>query len=192
MSSSLNFRKDKRTEKVFDHNIQDYTEREHIWSIALRHDFNERGLNCEVTDHGVDGTGKFIRDKLENYNADKKYTFSEDKELLIEIKTAPEWLNAFYTFKAFCLKQCIQEEAWICVPRLAGYHIFESPALEKMLKYKHKIYRGFSPVDKAVRIPMEDIDQMVTDKLAYYQKWTAKAKGFVKKNQKILTREKKQ
>jgi hypothetical protein len=191
MSSSLNRRKDQRSEEVFGHNIKDYTEREHVWSIALRTDFNERGLTCEVHDHGVDGTGELITDKLANYNADKKYAFEGGKEMLIEVKTAPEWLTKFFTFKVFCLKECVAEDAWVCVPRMASYYLFEKPALQKMLKFKHAIYRGFSPNDLAVRIPMEKINKMVDDKIAHHHSWMPKAKKHVEKNRVTLTREKK-
>jgi hypothetical protein len=148
-------------------------------------------MSCEVRDHGVDGSGEIIRDKLANYNADKKYKLASGKDMLIEIKTAPEWLNSFFTFKVFCLRECVSDSAWVCVPRVAGYYLFKPSAIEKMLGYRHAIYKGFSPNDIAVRIPMSDILQMVEDKDALYREWRPKAVRYVQQNLEILTRDKK-
>lgn len=192
MASSLDHRRDVRSVEVFGHNIKDFTEREHHWSIALKYDFQQRGLMCEVSDNGVDGTGDLITDKLANYNADKKYALSNGKDMLVEIKTAPEWLNKFFTFKVFCLKKCIADGAWVSVPRVAGYYLFKPQSLEKMVaEYKHDKYRGFSKTDWAVRIPMDDITQMVTDNFALYREWSPKAVRYIKVNLDILNREKK-
>jgi hypothetical protein len=190
MSLSLEHRKDIRSEETFGLNIRDYTEREHYWSIALHLDFLYRGLICKLSDNGVDGSGKIIRSKLENYNADKKYTLPSGKNILIEIKTAPEWLDSFFTFKVFCLKECINENSLICVPRIKHYYIFKTKSLEKMLQYNHSIYRGFSPNDKAVRIPMYDIKEMVKNKMVIYREWGPKSYRYIEKNMDILTREK--
>ncbi len=207
MTSSIDHRRDVRPIETFGHNIKDYTEREHHWSKALHLDFEQRGLICELSDYGVDGTGELILDKLTNYNADKKYHILKlEKELLVEIKTAPEYLNGFFTFKVFCLRECVSEGAWICVPaagierRPSGYFLFKPAALEIMLdkkKYVQRKYwnettnKGFSPNDIAVRIPMGHIQQMVDDKLAIWRDWMPKAKRYIQEHLDILTREKK-
>lgn len=190
MSLSLDYRKDERTEEIFGHNIRDYTEREHHWSVALHLDFQRRGLICKLSDNGVDGSGKLIKNKLENYNADKKYSLPSGKNILIEIKTAPEWLNSFFTFKVFCLRECVNENAWVCVPRIKCYYLFKPKCLTKMLQYDHAIYKGFSPNDKAVRIPMRDIEEMVKNKMALYREWMPKPQFYINDNINILTREK--
>jgi len=197
MTASLDFRRDGRTEKVCAHDIEDYTEREHYWSIALRIDFNAHGMDCDVADYGVDGSGTLIRGKLPNYNADKKFTFADGKEMLIEVKTAPEGLEDFFTFKVFCLKKCVEQNALVCVPQMRGYHLFEVPALKLLLDKKlfvHKIYRGFSPNDPAVRIWTEedgrmDMQEMLAQKLVWFKRWSPEATQFNQNHKEILTRE---
>ena len=192
MPTSLEHRRDDRTEEVFEHNIEDYSEREHYWSLALRLDFEERGITCEVEDHGVDGSGRLIRDTLPNHNADKKFILEDGREWLIEIKTAPEYLRKFFTFKVFCLEQCIEQGAWVSVPRLAQYYLFKPSCLEQFLNsHEHRIYRGFSPNDVSVRIPMDFINNMIHEHHAMHRTWKPRAKMFVDANQEILTRERK-
>ena len=127
-------------------------------------------------------------------------TYKKDdygKEMLIEVKTAPEGLEDFFTFKVFCLKKCVEQNALICVPQMRGYHLFEVPALELLLDKKlfvHKIYRGFSPNDPAVRIWAEedgrmDMQEMLAQKLVWFKRWSPEATQFNQQHKEILTRE---
>lgn len=190
MTKSLDHRRDVRDVETFAHNIKDYTEREHIWSIALRIYFGETGNPCNVEDYGVDGSGELIETKLSNYNADKLFKFV-DKTLQIEIKTVPEWLTKFFTFKTFCLKECVKQKAFIVVPRMDHFYWFSTESIEKILKYPSKIYHGFSSTDLAVRIFMDSVEGLIKDKLVFRNKWKPKSKEYILKNKEVLLRDKK-
>ena len=190
--TSLDHRRDERTVEVFANNIEDYTEREHYWSLALRIDFEERGTICEVEDYGVDGSGRLIRETLPNHNADKKFVLANGREWLIEIKTAPESLTKFFTFKVHCLQQYIKQGAWVSVPRLNEYYLFSPTALQHFLdNFEHRIYHGFSPNDIAVRVQMDFTDRMVDEQHGIRRPWEPRAQMYVNKNAKLLTRERK-
>jgi len=196
MSASYEFRKGDRPAEVCNHNIQDFTEREHYFGIALRIYFNESGEPCKVHDHGVDGTGTIIFDKLSCYDADKLFEFTNGVKQAIEIKTAIEACDGnFFTFKVFCLEQCIREDAWVCVPRRRWFYLFTPDALKKMLDkklFEQRIYHDFSDNDKAVRISMEYIHyNMISDGIAFRRNWGPESQKYVYDNVDILFREKK-
>lgn len=191
MGKSLDFRKDNRSKEVFGQNIEDYTERERCWSIALRHDFVNRGMLCDIKETGVDNTGALIEGNLKNYNADKTFVFKDGHKLLIEIKTAPEYLKNFFTFKVFSLKECLKQQARIVVPRIACYYLFGLDSIEHMLTLPAKIYEKFSPNDPAIRIYMDThMDSMLKNQSVLKREWTVKAKKYIEENKDLLTRDK--
>lgn len=191
MSKSMAYRLDERTEEVGSHNIQDYSEREHLWSLVLRHDFCHKGKPCNVIDNGVDGEGNFIRGKLDNYNVDKVYIFEDGTKKNIEIKTAPEWLEKFFTFKSFSLKGCIEQYAGVMVPKLNHYYYFPEDVIEWMLSYPHRIYPPFCPNKPAVRIPMKDIEAKIASGKVEKNIWHTGVHNLIEEYKPILTREKK-
>src|SRR3954463_13760880 len=117
MTSSLDHRRDVRSEDVFAQNIEDYTEREQRWAEALRIDLVERGLRCRTGDTGVDNSGGLIRGKIGHCNPDKIFRFPHGWKL-VEIKTIPEYLYQFMTFKVRSFASCIKNEAVVLVPKL--------------------------------------------------------------------------
>lgn len=189
MNESIKHRMDNRSVEVGRHNIMDFTERESCWGEAYRLHLIEDGWECSIIEWGVDNSGELIEGKLNNFNVDKKFILDKDGqhiEMLVEIKTAPENLKSFFTFKVSSLKQCVKQFANILLPRLQEFYIFDPSKISKMLCFDHKIYPGFSPNDLAVRIPMVEIN-----KLSQPFYWNTNAKKFINSNKELLTREKK-
>ena len=189
---SLDFRRDNRSLDVFRHNIKDFTQREHYWGLALRIDFCERGKICKIQEHGVDNDGKLILNRLPNYNVDKIFKFNNGKEVHIEIKTIPEYVKSFFTFKISSLKSCVDEKAYILVPRENSYYLISHETIIYILnKFPKKIYDKFSKNDLAVRLYSEHISEFVIDKKIIMKNWKDKAKQFIYNNYDILFKEKK-
>jgi|GEM_PF-3629171 hypothetical protein len=191
MTESLDFRKDTRSTETFIQNISDFTQREQIYGEALRRDIAER-LNVDVglRSHGVDNTGGFISDALGNHNVDMCFLI-KGKEKYFEIKTAPEYLDSFYTFKVFSLRQAIEQKAGVALTKLNYYYIFGASALEWMLEnLKHSIYPRFSPNDTAVRIYASQVNDLYNSKMLMFRNWTPKAKHFIEQHRTLLLKEK--
>ena len=168
-TNSFEYRKDFRTKEIFEENLIDFTEREYYWGIILRLDFTERGHPCSLIEHGVDNTGKLIEGRLPNYNVDKIFSFLNGKKKPVEIKSIPENINNFMTFKVSSLEVCCEEDAWLIVPRSKAYYLYNSKTCRYLLEnYPHKIYwnyetqKGFSP-KPAVRIFKNDIQKFIKD-----------------------------
>jgi hypothetical protein len=190
--SSLKKRRDKRSEETFAHNIEDFTEREFYWGIALRFDFLEKGQKCSIEEHGVDNTGKLIEGRLPNHNVDKIFYFEDRENLLIEIKTIPEYVKNFFTFKSYALKCCRDQKAWILVPRSEKYYLFPPKTCGYIFeKYKHQIYPKFSANDPAVRLYTSEIIKLIENKKIIEKEWAPKVKSYIQDNYDILFREKK-
>lgn len=189
--NSLDKRRDIRTVEVFADNVEDFTEREMLWGIALRYDFTERGNNCSIEECGVDNSGKLIDGRLPNYNVDKIFKFLDGTEEQIEIKTIPEYVKNFFTFKAHSLRNCFQKKAMIVVPRSQSYYTIPKETCELLYKnYPHKVYPKFAS-DPAVRIYSSEIEKFIFERKIIKQNWTEKAKSFIKKHYSALFREKK-
>lgn len=189
--SSLDQRKDIRTVEVFADNLEDFTEREMLWGIALRYDFTERGNPCSIEECGVDNTGKLIEGRLPNYNVDKIFKFLDGKQVQIEIKTIGEYVKNFFTFKAHSLRNCFEKNAFLIVPRSNSYYIF-SPSACKLLyeNYPHKVWDNFWKGGLSVRIFSNEIENLISNKIIKKRDWTNKAKSFIKHNYSELFREK--
>lgn len=192
---SLDFRRDIRTVEVFAKNISDYTNRERIWAQALRLDFCERGWNCSVEENGVDNTGKLINKKV-TCDADKLFVFKERPETLrfteelIEIKCWAENLS-FMTFKVNNFKSYIEQGANVVVPRTKDYHFFYPAALIWMLdNLDQAIYRGFSANDLAVRISMNQVENLLKKGYGFSNQWLPQSSNFINENKNILTKDK--
>lgn len=189
--NSLDKRKDSRSLDVFEHNIKDFTEREYYWGLALRIDFCERGINCQIEEHGVDNQGNLILGRLPNYNVDKIFNFTNGKKMHIEIKTIEEYVKNFFTFKVSSLNSCVQQNAHIIVPRSSHYYLIKNETIKEILKnYKHAIYEKFHKKEKAVRIFTDNIENMIVYKKIIKNKWKEKAKDFILKNYNIVFRQK--
>lgn len=189
--NSLNFRKDNRSVNVFKDNINDYTEREHIYGEALKLEIIKRG-KCEVTvdDHGVDNSGGLIEGNLENYNPDKKFSIN-GKMKYVEIKTAPEYLENFYTFKVFSIQETLKNNGILALVQFKHYFLFGEKSMTWMLSnLEHKIYRGFSPNDIAIRVNTFHLDEFIKQKWILHRNWSKDTRIFLDNHQDILLREK--
>lgn len=194
---SLDIRRDNRSIEVFSDNIKDFTQREYYWGIALRIDLCERGAVCEVEEHGVDNDGNLILNRLPNYNVDKIFKFKDGRQINIEIKTIPEYVRNFFTFKVSSLKSCLEQNAHVLVPKKDNYYLILNKGINEILNnYPHKIYwnfktnKGFSPNNLAVRIFSEDIEKFIKEKNIAKREWKIKAKRFIQKNNETLFKEK--
>jgi hypothetical protein len=188
---SLEIRRDNRSVDVFSENIKDFTQREYYWGIALRIDLCERGHICEIEEHGVDNDGNLILNRLPNYNVDKIFKFEDGRQINIEIKTIPEYVRNFFTFKVSSLKSCLEQNAHVLVPKKDNYYLILNKGINEILNnYPHKIYDKFSSNDLAVRIFSKDIEKFIKEKNIAKREWKIKAKQFIHKNYNILSREK--
>lgn len=191
MNNSLCFRKDNRSEEVFASNIHDYTQRESIYGECLRIEFENRmKVKVILNENGIDNSGNLIENNLNNHNVDKKYLI-DGKEELIEIKTAPEFLNNFYSFKVFSIKKVCEQNAKVALTKCKEYFIFGKGSLEWMLEnLPHKIYSGFSPNDIAVRIYKDQINDLINKKLVIHKEWCEDSMKNIERYKFILMRDK--
>lgn len=191
MSTSLDFRKDNRTTETFKQNISDFTEREQLYGEALRLDIEERlQRNVEIRAYGVDNSGNLIDHTLQNHNVDMCFLI-DGKEWFFEIKTAPEHLDSFYTFKVFSLRQALQQKAVVALTKMDYYYIFGAGALTWMLdNLPHAIYPRFSPNDTAVRIFAHQVNDLYHAKHIMFRKWNPQAKNFIEINRAVLSKQK--
>lgn len=187
---SVDKRRDDRTIAVFSNNIEDYSRREMLWGLVLRKDFCERGQECDIEEHGVDNAGKLITTRLPNYNVDKIFVFQKGGRAHIEIKTCPDGLDKFFTFKVTSLMQCVNESAYILVPQSQAYYLVKPETSEYLLTFEHKIYPRFSPNDPAVRIYKNEIIDLVDFGGIVKKKWMPEASRLIAANCKELFREK--
>lgn len=188
---SLAYRMDNRTRDAFKTDIEQFTEKEFYWGIALRYDFCERGMPCQLEEHGVDNTGRLIEGRLPNRNVDKKYVFEDDlPPAYIEIKTIPEW-SPWFTFKVESLENCLDHDAQIVVPRLHKYHMFDRTGIEHFLaKFKPQKIEKFG--DKlCIRVRPDVIHDMVAGGMTTDTPWLPKAKAYIEDMKAILFAERK-
>ena len=187
--NSLDKRRDDRSIDVFSKNIKDFTQREFYWGIAFKTYLQENGFNCEILENGVDNSGKLIINELDNNNPDKILKF-KDKKILLEIKTIPEYINNFFTFKVSSLRSCLEHNAIILVPKKYEFFIIQTQAISKLLQYPHKIYDRFSPNDLAIRIYKKDIEEMLSNRYMIKSKWGNLSGKFIENNYNVLFRKK--
>jgi hypothetical protein len=193
---SIDHRRDVRTIAKFGQDIKLGAKKERIWGKILLESFNKSGENWEVIEHGVDNTGKLILGKLPNYNVDKIFFYkTKNKKILAEIKTIPENLCSFMTFKERSLIECIKNKACIIVPKRYKYYLYKKEACFYLYEnYNSKIYwnfktgRGFSPNDPAVRIYSEHISKLIKSKLIKVYTWGEAARKKIEENWKILSK----
>ena len=189
---SLEYRMDVRTLDEFETDIKQFTLKEFYWGIALRYDFCERGMTCQVEEHGVDNTGKLIPGRLPNYKVDKKYHFAADvPPAYIEIKTIPEW-SPWFTFKVSALRGCIEQDAQIVVPMNQHYYMFDYVGMEHLLDnfpVRNDIAAfGYKP---CIRVRSTIVEQMINDNLMAKTAWQLQAKTYIEKMRSTLFAERK-
>lgn len=188
--NSLDFRRDKRTVEEFANDVEDFTEREAYWGVILRHDFIEKGKFCCLEDYGVDNSGKIILGRLPNINVDKVFHFANGKKKFIEIKTIPEGVKKFFTFKASSLLSCVEQNAYIIVPRSCSYYVLPPDICDYFYKnYTHEVYSNFAFGKKAVRIYMNDIEKLIKENKIIRKEWSSGSKKLINKNYNVLFRQ---
>jgi hypothetical protein len=187
----LIMRMDNRTEEEFSEDISQFSLKEFYWGIGFRYDLCERGMPCQVLEHGVDNTGKLIRGRLPNHNADKRYVFTNGmKTMDVEIKTIPEECTGFFTFKVSAIKGCYRHKAKILVPMMEDYHLLGNKAFFWLLENceVRTDYKGWGG-KACVRVNAWQMRCLVREGLVSYKKWMPKAKSFVNSIKHILLEE---
>ena len=168
---SLDTRRDNRTVEQFRENIRIGHMIEAAWADVLSVDFStKQKCNVSFTDNGVDNSGDVIFDSQGVDFTTPDFVFhypNEDK--ITEIKTAPEYLNKYYTFKACCFKTAVKLQSRVILCRLGYYDEFSPVAAEWMLNnLKTTTYRNFSPNDPAVRIGQQIVERDYYKTSPYY------------------------
>lgn len=179
---SIDYRRDVRSIEQFAADIEEFTKKEYYWGLALRLDFCERGMPCEIIEHGVDNSGELIPGHLPNHNVDKIYSFLNGTKQHIEIKTIPERIRGFFTFKLTSINACIKQKAHILVPRSWAYYLIPPETCSILLRYPHEIHKGFAPGKPSIRIFESDIKEFIRKKKILRNEWKEKADKFIKNN----------
>ncbi len=184
---------DHRSEEDFKEDVSQFTEKEFYWGMSLRIHLIENGLDCRIEEHGVDNTGKLIRGRLPNANADKMFHFTSGKPpVKVEVKTIPEWCTQCFTFKTCALKGCYAQRAYILVPRSGVHYILGRTAFRHLIenlpvRTDIKTF-GYKP---CVRASSEMIEEMVGEGMIKKQRWSPAASKYIKKMGEILFAERK-
>jgi hypothetical protein len=184
-------RKDNRTDEQFALDIALDTAKQRVWAEILQNYFQEKTNKvCEKIEYGVDNDGNVVHGNLENDNVDNIFVFG-DNQRKIEIKTIPEFVENFMTFKASSLRSCFRQNAYIVVPKRFVFYTYSTSICEELhRKYPHKIYDRFSPNDPAVRIYKSDIEKFMVKKEIMVKEWTQSCKELIEDNWELLSKEK--
>jgi hypothetical protein len=184
---SYKFRKDSRTDKQFADDLKKYHKKEAVYSEAYRlHLEADPYLSVECIENGVDPTGEVIHGNIDDeydyiYNITDNAA-EEDFQRKIEIKTAPEYLDKFFSFKVSSLKRCVKYGADLIVCKINSFWHMPLDHITPILEvFPHKIYYGFSPNDKAVRLLKEDVENYLIK-----SDWHEDARYYIKSNVNIL------
>jgi hypothetical protein len=180
---SYKHRKDNRDDKQFAKDIKIAHEREAIYAEAYRLQLQSASpeVNVELIPYGCGPDGEVIKGHI-NDIADALYKIGP-VETLVEIKTAPEYLDKFFTFKVSALKKCVKHNASLLVCKHETFWMCNSIAKiqEMMDDLEHKIYYGFSPNDLAVRMTKELIEYYFL-----HVEWCEPAQEYINVNKGVL------
>lgn len=184
---------DNRTIDEFIEDIGQFTLKEFYWGVAFRYDLCSRGLPCKILEHGVDNTGKLIRGRLPNHNADKMYVFENGmKPMRVEIKTIPEYCNDYFTFKVSAIKGCHNQRAKILVPKRDHYYLLGNKAFFWLLENceVRTDYKGWGGKE-CVRINTWQMRCLVRDGTVTQKSWAMRPFEFIERMQDILLEDRK-
>ena len=191
---SLATRRDIRSVEQFANDIELNTAKEKVWSYVFQSQMEEKIGFCERIGNGVDNSGKIIQGDLKNNNVDYIFNFVNKlgckKILPVEIKTIPEWLENFMTFKASSLIACVKQKGVLLVPKRYKFYLISNKTCKFFHdEYEHKIYKSFSPNDLAVRIPSKDINMLIKTGKIYLKDWANTSREMIESNWDFLSRE---
>jgi hypothetical protein len=186
---SLSSRMDNRTPEQFAAQLREGHQVEDLLGEAFRLQL-ELNYNSTVAieNVGVDNTGAVIDGNLPFHDVDKKFIWGT-QSLRVEIKTAPTYLNDFFTFKVSSLRTCVQKNSvMLLFPKAAPhnyYLIWPKQAVSLLADFPHKIYKGFSPNDQAIRIKyFQYIEYLDGPK-----RWCSKALRYIYNNKDVLLKD---
>lgn len=181
-------RKDTRTDEQFEKDIKLAHQKEGVFAEAFRIQLEQgSGASVLYEPRGVDSSGKIKKGRVtDDFDCLYKIVLSQSShlEMSVEIKTCPEYLEKFFTFKVGSLKRCVKHNAALLVVKHKCYYICGPERCQDMIdNFPHKIYYGFSPNDLSVRIDRKTIEN-------YFNKseWSAPSQQVINKNMDILTR----
>lgn len=181
--------------------------KERVYAAAFHADAVARGFRrCGYRDNGVDNSGRVIKGRLANSNADYAFWGITDHDDPWEVKANVE--NPRYmTYKRDNLKSYVAQKARILSPTTSGYHILSTPAMETIMErcrcrtdYKgfggKEAYRagiGFCPesIRAAERcgLTLQEIglvDRLVARGLIMYRTWTPQAMEIIDEHRGLL------
>lgn len=181
---TLNHRKDKRSTEEFAKDLKKYHRIESAWSEIQRHDWINKGIyeRVDILPFGTDDKGKIWEKGAKGKLRKPDYIFrcynkgSVEKIHIIEMKAHPSVAKyPFFTYKVSSFKNCIKFNGTIVTP-LPDCRLIYSPKAQKIIldRFEHKIYYGFSPNDKAVRIQTDEMEKLIEEKLVKRAHWHPK------------------
>ena len=179
---SYNHRKDSRTDEEFASDIKRAHIKEGIYGEAYRIQLEfETGESVTYVPYGCDPTGDVIKGRV-NDVADALYIINTE-EKLVEIKTCPESLYKFFTFKVSALKKCLKHGVDLIVCKKNEFWVCSSSAyIKEMIEFlEHKIYYGFSPNDMSVRLTKDQIDYYFN-----HSEWSTPVAEYISENKNKL------
>jgi hypothetical protein len=187
---SLLTRMDNRSIEQFANDIALDTAKQRVWAEAFQAFLIEKtNKPCEKIEYGVDNDGALIEGSLKNNNVDNIFIFS-GSDRKVEIKTIPEYLDKFMTFKVSSLRACVKQNAYILVPKRYVFYTYSPAACAYLCRnFPHKIYEKFSPNDLAVRIYKNRIDDLIEEKRIVVKSWSPSSRIIIEQNWGLLSKE---
>lgn len=179
---SYKHRRDNRTEAEFKKAIKSAHEKEAVFAEAYRIQLEQaNGVDVVYEPYGCGPDGEVIKGHISDDGDAKYYIGSEEK--IVEIKTCPEYLTKFFTFKVSALKKCIKNNATLLVVKKGEFWTCsDAKLLKEMVDFlEHKIYYAFSPNDLAVRLNKELIEHYFNN-----SEWSTPALEYIESNEMLL------
>lgn len=194
---SLNQRKDKRTSEQFSEDLKKYHKIEKKWSEIQKLDWINKEIYdaVDIISFGSDDEGKVWESDAKQKSRKPDYIFRCYKDgavayiHIIEIKAHPS-VNKYpyFTYKVGSFKNCIKYNGTIITPLKDCKLIFTPKAQKWILKnFDHKIYFGFSPNNKAVRIQKKDLEELIKNGMVKKIPWHSKTIEEIDKHNFLFT-----
>ena len=186
---SLLTRMDNRTPEQFAEQLREGHQTEDLLGEAFRLQLELiNKVPVAIENVGVDNTGTVIDGNLPFNDVDKNFIWG-DHSLRVEIKTAPTYLNDFFTFKVSSLRTCIQKNSVILLFPKATPHLYyliwPSKATSLLVDFQPRIYKGFSPNDPAIRIKYFQYSEYLDGP----KRWGSNALQYIYNNKELLLKD---
>ncbi|MFW6172507.1 MAG: hypothetical protein ACOC5T_02070 [Elusimicrobiota bacterium] len=171
--NSLNHRRDNRSIDDFKKDLKWDAVRVDLWMRIFLLELQKRcpSWKIDIVDNAMGQDGglivssvDFAPDKIITLNGHKRYLEVKCYDIATELRTL--------TIKIGCIKECVKKNAYIFIPNKNWWTILSPRALKFLDQtYPSKIYKKFSPNDRAVRIWAKDFYQMQNNNLVKKYDW---------------------